>query len=100
MNLVFVACDVVVAIVALRALAVLRGRSPWTTVGWAATAVYCATAAVEFSRSAPSRGLMLSADAFFGVLLVAFIVAGIRDEAPAEPFWWPTRIGLTRAQKR
>jgi hypothetical protein len=34
------------------------------------------------------------------VLTVAFVVAGVRDERQAEPWWWPTHTGPTRAEKR
>jgi hypothetical protein len=33
-------------------------------------------------------------------LTVAFIVAGVRDEAQAEPWWWPTHLGTTRRERK
>jgi hypothetical protein len=36
----------------------------------------------------------------FVVLAAAFIIAVLRDEPQAEPLLWPSRVGLTRAQKR
>jgi hypothetical protein len=32
-------------------------------------------------------------------LAIAFVVAGFRDERQAEPWWWPKRRGLTRAER-
>jgi hypothetical protein len=43
---------------------------------------------------------MLVAEGFFMLLAAAFIVAVVRDEPQAEPLLWPSRVGLTRAQKR
>jgi len=31
---------------------------------------------------------------------VAFVIAGIKDEAQAEPWWWPRGRGPTRAERR
>ena len=100
MNLPFVVVDVAVAILALRSLAVLQLRAPWTSAGWVATAGYFTTAAWRYAHADPQRGTMLVAEGFFVVLAAAFIVAVVRDEPQAEPLLWPSRVGLTRAQKR
>lgn len=100
MNLGYVAVDVAVVIVALRSLAVLRTQAPWTSLGWAATTGYFSLAAWRYAHEGPQRELMLAAEGCFLVLAAAFILAVIRDEPQAEPLLWPSRVGLTRAQKR
>jgi hypothetical protein len=96
----YVAFDAALAALSLRSIAVLRGRAPWTSLGWTGTAGYCAAAIVEFSSDPFHRAAALLAYAFLLFLTVAFVVAGVRDEPQAEPLLWPTRIGLTRAEKR
>ena len=100
MNLGYVVFDVAVLLVALRSLMVLQMRAPWTSLGWAATAGYFAVAAWRYAHAGPQRSLMLVAEGFFALLAAAFIVAVVRDEPQAEPLLWPSRVGLTRAQKR
>jgi hypothetical protein len=100
MNLTYVLFDVAVLVIALRSLAVLGMRALWTSTGWAATAAYFASAAWRYAHAGPQPGAMLVAEGFFVILAIAFIVAVVRDEPQAEPLLWPTRIGLTRAQKR
>jgi hypothetical protein len=43
---------------------------------------------------------LLLSGALFVVLAAAFIIAVVRDEPQAEPLLWPSRVGLTRAQKK
>jgi EamA domain-containing membrane protein RarD len=100
MNVLFVAFDVALAALAVRSLAVLGRRAPWTSLGWFWTFCYCVPAAIRFAGLTTARTATLAADAALLLLLVAFIVAGLRDEPQAEPWWWPASIGLTRAQKR
>jgi hypothetical protein len=81
-----------------KSIAALGRHSPWTAAGWWFTVVYLIAAIVKASID-PA----LPAPAEYGalaVLTVAFIVAGIRDEAQAEPWWWPDHRGATRADKR
>ncbi|GAC1417577.1 MAG: hypothetical protein NVSMB64_27440 [Candidatus Velthaea sp.] len=71
--------------------------SPYTMWGWILTAAYCAYELLEFARlPVPAHGEYV----FLAALTVAFIVAGVKDEAQAEPWWWPTHRGPTRAQRR
>jgi hypothetical protein len=100
MNLTYVAFDVAVVVLALRSLAVLGTAAPWTSGGWIATAGYFAAEAWRYAHDHAERMVVLFAQACFILLAAAFIVAVWRDEPQAEPLLWPTRLGLTRAQKR
>ena len=100
MNLLYVGFDAAVAMLALRSLVVLGMKAPWTSAGWAATAGYFIAQAWRYAHDGPPGGIILFAGVCFVVLGVAFVVAVVRDEPQAEPLMWPTRIGLTRAQKR
>ena len=101
MNLGYVVFDVAVAVLAVRSLIVLRrAKAPWTSAGWTATLGYFVSAAWRYAHEGPQRGTMLFAQGCFLVLAAAFFIAVIRDEPQAEPLLWPSRIGLTRAQKR
>lgn len=83
----------------LRSVGVLRTRSPWTSLGWAATVGYCAAA--SFELRGPSHHLAQAvAYGFLAVLIAGFVVAGVRDEPQAEPWYWPAGPGKTRAEKR
>jgi hypothetical protein len=100
MNLPYVVFDVAVGLLALRSLMVLGTVAPWTSAGWVATTGYCAAAAWRYAHDGPVPGVMLIGTGCFVVLAAAFIIAVVRDEPQAEPLLWPTRVGLTRAQKR
>lgn len=100
MNLGYTVFDVAIAVLALRSLMVLRARAPWTSLGWAATLGYFVSAAWRYAHDGPQPGIMVFAQACFVVLAAAFFIAVIRDEPQAEPLLWPSRVGLTRAQKR
>jgi hypothetical protein len=96
----FVAFDTAIAALSLRSIAALGRRAPWTSAGWAGTIGWALASIVEFS--APSVHAVAAAVAygFVVVLAIAFAVAGVRDEPQAEPWWWPTHAGETRAEKR
>jgi hypothetical protein len=96
----YVAFDAALGVLALRSLAVLGRRAPLTSLGWAATAGYCVAAIVEFTVFSLHRPAAVIASVFFVCLAVAFVVAGVRDERQAEPWWWPVRAGATRAERR
>jgi hypothetical protein len=82
----------------LRCCALLRRGSPWSLTGWLATAAYFALALVAVVRT--SRPLRLTEVAALVLVLLAFVVAGVRDERQAEPYWWPVRVGLTGRERR
>ncbi len=84
----------------LRSLAILRTRAPWTSAGWFWTLGYCVAAAIEFSGATELPAAAYAGYACLALLTIAFIVAGVRDEPQAEPWWWPRRLGATRAEKR
>jgi hypothetical protein len=91
--------DVSLIALSVRSIVILRTRAPWTSGGWAATLAYCIVAAIEYS-GAPMRPFWALASYGCVVALAgAFIVAGVRDEAQAEPWWWPQRLGRSRAER-
>jgi hypothetical protein len=96
----FVAVDIALAALSVRSIVALRGVAPWTSTGWAGTLGYCFAAGVEYGDDALHRPAALVAYAFLLLLAIAFVIAGIRDERQAEPWWWPTRPGPTRAERR
>ena|SRR5665213_3288197 len=100
MNLPFVIFDTAVGVLAARSFIVLGRQAPWTSLGWAATTGYFASAAWRYAHDGPQREALLLSGALFVVLAAAFIIAVVRDEPQAEPLLWPSRVGLTRAQKK
>jgi len=100
MNLGYVVFDAALVVLALRSLAVLGTRAPWTSVGWLGTLGYFCAAGWRYAHSQPQPGIAVVTTGCFVVLAAAFIVAVWRDEPQAEPLLWPTHVGLTRAQKR
>jgi hypothetical protein len=85
-------------ILSLRTIVVLKWDARWTTAGWAYTILYDCTASYEIlsHRHLPLHGPYIALVA----LIVAFVIAGVRDEPQGDPWWWPSRLGLTRAQQR
>jgi hypothetical protein len=96
----FVAFDIALIVLSVRSIAVLGAKAPWTSLGWAGTVGYAIAAALEYSLDGTHATAALVAYAFIGLLTIAFVVAGVRDEPQAEPWWWPSHVGLTRAQRR
>jgi hypothetical protein len=96
----YVVFDAALAALSLRSIAVLRARAPWTSGGWAGTLGYGIAAVVEYSNESLHQPAAYVAYAFLLLLTIAFVIAGIRDEPQAEPWWWPTHVGQTRAEKR
>ncbi len=89
MSAVLVALLVALAAVGLKSLAVLGGRSPWTSMGWWATLVYCIMTVDELVRRTHLAWHLPYW--CLGALAVAFAVAGVQHEAQADPWWWPRR---------
>ncbi len=85
-------------LLSLRSVAVLRTGSPWTRAGWLATAAYFALELAAVARHAATPFHLEYA--VLAVLTVAFVAAGVRDEAQAEPWWWPAAAGLTGRERR
>jgi hypothetical protein len=98
-NLPYVVFDAAIAILAIRSLTVLGTRAPWTTAGWAATAGYFTAQSWRYAHSGPPGPIIYIAGGCFIVLAAAFLIAVVRDEPQAEPLMWPSRVGLTRAEK-
>ena len=96
----FFAFDVALAALSARSIAVLGAKAPWTSAGWAGTIGYCASAIVEYNVPAYHVLGGYAAYAFLIALAIAFAIAGVRDEPQAEPWYWPTHAGPTRAEKR
>ena len=86
------------AALSFASIRVLRRRSPWTILGWLATAAYFAIAGYDVVRARPALAHLDYAA--LTVLTVCFVVAGIRDEPQAEPWWWPRHSGPTGAERR
>jgi hypothetical protein len=84
---------------AVRSLFILRTGSPWSSVGWLCTALFFA---LLFERASTRRhGLGQPFDV--GLLIGLALTFGIgtsRDERQAEPWFWPTRLSSTRAERR
>ena len=93
----YVALLTVLTVVSLRTLNVLDRKEPWTIFGWAFTVAYDCTASEEIIGH--SHLPLHLPYLFLAGLTVAFIIAGIRDEPQPEPWWWPRRLGATRAQR-
>jgi hypothetical protein len=88
--------------ISLRSLQFTWKVSPWTSVGWAATVVYCLYDLARIVLLPDGESFAFLPHLDWGMLLVltaAFIVAGVRDERQAEPWYWPRGRGATRAEK-
>lgn len=86
------------AVLSLKSIAVLDGRSRWTAAGWWFTLLYFAVAGYSAAAHAylPLRPEYWA----LAALTIAFIVAGVKDEPQSEPWYWPVRAGSTRAERR
>jgi uncharacterized membrane protein HdeD (DUF308 family) len=81
----------------VKSIATLGRVAPWTSAGWWLTVVYFF---VVIGRTTISPAVPVSAEYIVLVgLAVVFVVAGVRDERQAEPWWWPNHRGSTRAEK-
>jgi hypothetical protein len=98
-NPLFVAIDLAVVALAMRSLRIVGMRGPFTTAGWVLVACYGLAGAVRYALPTFSE---LAAKVMIGALAgfaVAFVAAGARDERQAEPWFWPRRLGQTRAER-
>ncbi len=82
----------------VRSAAVLRSPSAWTIAGWCFTALYFGIAGGDALRAAPAPAHVDYVA--LALLVAAFVIAGLRDEPQAEPWWWPGHAGLTGAERR
>jgi hypothetical protein len=98
LGLIYVAFLTALTVLSIRTLAILKSASPFTSAGWAFTILYDCTASAEVLTHAHAPFALAYID--LGVLIVAFVIAGVRDEAQADPWWWPRQLALTRAQRR
>jgi hypothetical protein len=98
MHIAFIIVCLLGIALSLKSVIVLGGVAPWTSLGWWLTAVYFVEAIVK-STAVPAFPAVAEY-AVLAVLAVAFVIAGIRDERQAEPWWWPNARGITRAEKR
>jgi hypothetical protein len=57
-------------------------------------------ATIEYSGAGAPQPSAYAGYACIALLTIAFVVAGVRDEPQAEPWWWPRRVGSTRAEKQ
>jgi hypothetical protein len=94
--------DAAVAVVAIRSILLVRGRSPFTALGWFLAFWYGVVQAVRFSSPENDLQRLAGPVAYWLMigLALAFIVGSFRDERQAEPWWWPVRLGRTRAERR
>ena len=100
MHPLFAVFDIALAALSMRSIVIIGRRAPWTSAGWIGTLGYCIASTLEYS-GAPMRTIWAAVSyACIVALTAAFIVAGVRDEAQAEPWWWPREVGPTRKQRR
>jgi len=98
MGIVFILLGLLGIAVCAKSVLVLGSRAPWTFAAWVFTALYFVAVLAKITgvtHLPPIIGF-----AVLVALTVAFLVAGVRDEPQAEPWFWPKRLGLTRAQRR
>lgn len=90
---------IALAWLSVRSMAVTRRRAPWTFWAWAATLAYCVYVYIKmtpiFAARIPEHGEYV----FLLALTILFVVAGIKDEPQAEPWYLPSRLSKTRAEK-
>jgi hypothetical protein len=94
----YVALLTALTVLSIKTLVVLKGAAPFTSAGWAFTILYDCTATAEIATR--THAPFAIAYVFLAALIVAFVIAGIRDEPQADPWWWPRTLGLTRAERR
>jgi hypothetical protein len=93
------AIDAFGLILSVRSIFILQRGSPWMSAGWAVAAVYFITLFLHNLKGSATLG----APGEYALVLavaVVWIVAVVRDEPQAEPWWWPRYRAQTRAEKR
>jgi hypothetical protein len=98
MTIIFIIVCLLGIALSIKSLIVLGSAAPWTSAGWWLTVVYFVAVSVKAAGAYP-----VSSYLEYGVLAalaIAFVVAGVRDERQAQPWWWPTERSGTRAEKR
>ena len=85
-------------VLSLASTRVLGERSRATQAGWIATAGYFIVAAIDAIRA--TRAPLHIDYVLLAALVIAFAIAGKRDEPQAEPWWWPTHAGPTGTERR
>ncbi len=96
--IVYAAVLTALTIISIKTLIVLETASPFTSAGWAFTILYDCTATAEIVTR--THAPFALGYVFLAALIIAFAIAGVRDEAQADPWWWPRALGLTRAERR
>lgn len=98
-NPLYVLVDLALCVLAVRSIGLLRGSSPWATLGWAFAFGYGAATAVEYALPPFHRPAAQIAYACLLAVAAAFIISAVKDERQGDPWWWPLRLGRTRAER-
>ena len=85
------------AALSVKSISVLDARSRWTAAGWWFTLAYFVLAG--YAAAAGSHLPLRPEYWALGALTVTFVVAGVKDEPQAEPWWWPSRASATRRER-
>jgi hypothetical protein len=88
---------VLAIVLSAKSVIVLGRAAPWTAAGWWLTIVYLVAVIAKAGWA-----FVVPAHLEYAVLValtIAFVIAGIRDERQAEPWWWPTHRGPKRSEK-
>jgi hypothetical protein len=95
--LILIVCVAGIAL-SVKSTLVLGRAAPWTSAGWLLTVIYFIAVIVKLTADpALPPGVEYAVIVALGI---AFVIAGVRDEPQAEVWWWPTRCGATRAERR
>jgi hypothetical protein len=81
-----------------KSLFTLGRASAWTSIGWLASLLYGGVAAYEIGTRHEFQPFIPYG--LLAVMTLAFVIAGVRDEVQAEPWYWPSGTGKTRAERR
>jgi hypothetical protein len=98
-NPIYVLVDLALCVLAVRSIGLLRSSSPWAALGWAFAFGYGAATAVEYALPPFHRIAAQIAYACLLAAAAAFIISAVKDERQGDPWWWPLRLGRTRAER-